>query len=116
VCSSDNTLRRTDLLRRPGTAQRAVGTNNMYKYGQISHYVLATVADDERVGRINHHPETLFTSSSRRYWQDLVTVIPLVQSILISDYFDDIRRPWSHDKIGQTQRLCDYPIVIQVKQ
>jgi len=38
----------------PGTAQRAVGTNNMHKYGQISHYVLATVADDERVGRIDH--------------------------------------------------------------
>ena len=53
-CSNDNNLRRTDLLRRPGAVQRAVGMNNRHKYGQTSHYVLATVADDERVGRIDH--------------------------------------------------------------
>jgi hypothetical protein len=67
-------------------------------------------------GALITHSETLFTFSSRRYWQDIVTVAPLAQSTLIGDYSDDIRRPWSHDKIGQARRLCDYPSVIQVKQ
>jgi hypothetical protein len=43
-------LLRLDAARLSGPYTR----NNTYKYGQIPHYVLATVADDERVGRIDH--------------------------------------------------------------
>ena len=54
-------------------------------------------------GALITHPETLFTFSPRRHWQDLV--LPLAQSILIGDYSNDIRTPWSHDKIGQARRF-----------
>jgi hypothetical protein len=103
VCAEQDTLeinRDHDRLKLRAAKNRAVVPgDNMYKDGQTSPQALATVADDERVGRIDHQSLDTVQRSQLVDIPQVSTLIvflarPIPQALCTGTYVDD----WSHDE------------------